>query len=189
MAASRETVPPAVIYSHPQVFGKCRDWLSANFPEVPLAETASTTAAARKAAAEPGAAAIASEAAAEIHKLTILESNIEDQPDNMTRFIVLSRSENVRTGDDKTTIFFSIKDRVGALAEIMEAFKRSGINMTWIQSRPSKRKPWDYIFWADLAGHYRDENLARALARASEMCHRLEVCGSFPVARFEEKGA
>ena len=185
MAASRDSLPLKAIYSHPQVFGQCRDWLSANLPEAPLVETASTTAAAQRAADEPGAAAIASAAAADIYGLMVIESNIEDQPDNMTRFLVLSKSENVRTGDDKTTIFFSIKDRVGALAEIINVFSRLGVNMSWIQSRPSKRKPWDYIFWADLTGHYRDENVAAALTEARELCHQLEVCGSFPAGRFE----
>jgi chorismate mutase / prephenate dehydratase len=184
-----ERKPPKVIYSHPQILGQCRDWLSANAPEAQQVEMASSTVAAERAAREPGAAAIASSVAADLYNLQILEANIEDQPDNMTRFILLAARECPRTGDDKTTIFFTIKDRVGALAEILSLFQRHGVNLTWIQSRPSRRKAWDYVFWADILGHCQDPAVAAALAEAREVCQQMDVCGSYPVARFEEGAA
>ena len=169
-----------VIHSHPQVFGQCREWLSANFPRVELAEASSTTAAAERAGQEAGAAAIASDTAAEIYGLEVLERAVEDNPDNVTRFFVLSRQESPRTGSDKTSLMFSISDAPGALYDMLRTFSDRGINLTRIESRPSKKKAWDYYFFVDLVGHSDDPEVGQAIEELSSRCRHLEVLGSYP---------
>ena len=177
---SREAI--RTIYSRPEVFGQCRQWLGANFPHAALLECPSTTAAAERAAAEPGAAAIASDTAAEIYGLTVLEQAIEDNPENVTRFVVVGREPAARTGKDKTSLMFSISDAPGALQGMLEPFSQRGINLTRIESRPSKRKAWDYYFFVDLEGHLEDPPVKAAIEELAGRCRHLEVLGSYPAA-------
>jgi chorismate mutase/prephenate dehydratase len=168
------------VYSHPQAIGQCRKWLEKNLPGVPVLETASTSKAAEIAAKEDDAAAIASELAAKIYDLWFVEHGIEDFKSNYTRFLVISREPSKRTGNDKTSIMFSTKDRPGALFFILEPFKKAKINLTKIESRPSKRKAWEYIFFVDLEGHMEDRKVKKALTLVKDYCLYLKILGSYP---------
>jgi len=168
------------IYSHPQIFGQCRLWLQKNLPQVELIEVSSSTKASQIAAKEKGSASIASLLAAEIYKLKVIEKDIEDSPHNITRFFVIGKNDAGRTGDDRTSILFSIKDKVGALHEMLIPFKKNKINLTKIESRPSKKRAWDYYFFVDLAGHRDEPGIRRALLELESKCKFLKVLGSYP---------
>ncbi len=169
------------IYSNPQVFGQCRLWLESNLPKTDLVEVSSTTRAAQIAAKEKNSACIASILAAKEYKLKIIAKDIEDSPHNITRFLVIGKSESDPTGNDKTSVVFSIKDRVGALHDMLVPFKKYKINLTKIESRPSKKKAWDYFFFVDLIGHAQDGKIKKALAELEEKCKFLKVLGSYPL--------
>ncbi len=168
------------VYSKSQVFGQCRLWLESNLPGRHLMETSSTTKAAEIAAKEKNSAAIASSLAAQIYKLKIREKSIEDSPHNVTRFLVIGEKEAGYTGRDKTSVLFSIKDRVGALHDMLVAFKNAKINLTKIESRPSKKKAWDYYFFVDMQGHVKEQRLKKALTNLEKKCHFLKIVGSYP---------
>lgn len=168
------------VYSNPQVFGQCRMWLERNLPGVQLFEVASTTQAAQKAQVEDGAAAIASELAATIYNLNVLERGIEDLPHNVTRFLVIGRHISPPTRHDKTSILVSIKDKVGALYEMLDPIRKNRVNMTKIESRPSKKRAWDYYFFIDLEGHVEDRRVKKALNAIEERVRFLKVLGSYP---------
>ncbi|MEJ2313267.1 MAG: prephenate dehydratase [Nitrospirota bacterium] len=168
------------IYSHPQPAAQCRGWLEANMPGVPLVEAASTAKAAETAAREKSAAAIASELAASVYGLKFVEKRIEDSRRNFTRFLVISAQSHPRTGNDKTSIMFSAKDRPGALYGVLEPFKRARINLTKIESRPSRRRAWEYIFFVDMLGHIEDRKVQKAIGEMKEACLFLKVLGSYP---------
>jgi len=170
------------IYSKPQVFDQCRSWLSANCPKADLVAVGSTAEAALLASRIDRTGAIASAMAAEMYGLKVLAAAIEDNPQNQTRFLVLGRESAEPTGRDKTCLLFSVPDRAGALVEVLDVFRRHGINMTKIESHPSPTKTWEYYFFVDIQGHAEDENVHRALQEARKHCRRLEVLGSFPVA-------
>jgi len=174
------------VHSHPQVFGQCREWLTANLSGPVRVEEPSTAAAADVAVRTEGAAAVASAMAAELKGLGVLEPNVEDNPRNVTRFFVIGSRPGERTGDDKTTVMFTLKDEVGALLNVLQSFRENGINLTWIHSRPSKQKAWDYSFYVDLEGHEEDDTVKVALEGVGERCHHLNVLGSYPVARRED---
>jgi len=144
------------VYSKAQVFAQCRNWLKANLPKAELVDASSTAEAARIAAETPGAAAIAGILAAETYDVRVLVSGIEDMPDNFTRFFVLGRHMAKPTGNDKTAIMCAIKDRPGALYNIITPLAESHMNLTRIESRPSQRKAWEYVFFIDLLGHADD---------------------------------
>lgn len=169
------------IYSNPQVFGQCRLWLEENLARTDKIEVTSTTRAAQIASREKYSACIASLLAAKVYSLKVIAKGIEDSPRNVTRFLVISTSEVDRTGDDRTSILFSIRDRVGALHDMLVPFKKYGINLTKIESRPSKRKAWDYYFFVDLKGHYKDSPVKKALAELEDRCTFLKILGSYPV--------
>ncbi|HAJ56263.1 MAG TPA: prephenate dehydratase [Candidatus Omnitrophica bacterium] len=169
------------IYSNPQVFGQCRIWLESNLPKADLIEVSSTTRAAQIASAEKNSACIASILAAKEYRLKVLARDIEDSPHNITRFLVIGKSVAQPTRYDKTSIVFSIKDRVGALHDMLVPFKKHKINLTKIESRPSKRKAWDYFFFVDLIGHAQDKNVKGALSELEEKCKFLKVLGSYPL--------
>ncbi len=169
------------IYSKPEVFGQCRLWLESNLPKADLIETSSTTRAAQIAAKEPRSACIASLLAAKEYGLKIIAQGIEDNPHNITKFLVIARHEAEPTGKDKTSIVFSIKDRVGALHDILLPFKRFRINMTKIESRPSKRKAWDYFFFVDFIGHRNEPKIRKALNELEGRCKFLKILGSYPL--------
>lgn len=168
------------IYSHPHAIAQSRRWLEANLPHVPLLEVASTAAAAEIASRDRGAAAIASELAARLYGLQVVSARIEDAVNNFTRFLIVGRRPALRTGHDKTSILFSIKDRVGALYEMLAPFADGGINLTKIESRPSKTKVWEYLFYVDFEGHGEDEPIRQALSRLADHCLFLKVLGSYP---------
>ncbi|PIQ89854.1 MAG: prephenate dehydratase [Candidatus Omnitrophica bacterium CG11_big_fil_rev_8_21_14_0_20_42_13] len=168
------------IYSNPQVFGQCRFWLRANLPHAELIEVSSTSRAAEIAAKEKNSACIASRLAGEVYKLALVAASIEDTKHNITRFLVVGKNESGATGKDKTSIAFSIKDKVGALQEMLAPFKKYKINLTKIESRPSKRKAWDYYFFIDLEGHMRDKNVKSAVDALSRQATYLRVLGSYP---------
>ncbi len=169
------------IYSNPQVFGQCRNWLLEHLPKAGQISVSSTTQAARTAVHEKGSAAIASVLAAEVYKLPVLRRNIQDIANNTTRFLVIGTQEAQPTGHDRTSILFSIKDKVGALHAMITPFYQNKINLTKIESRPSKRRAWDYYFFVDFEGHRLDRNAKRALAKLEDMCKYLKILGSYPV--------
>lgn len=169
------------IYSHPQVFGQCRNWLAINFPKAELVEVSSTSKAAELVKGDPSGAAIASELAASLNGLKVLERFIEDSAHNITRFLVVGKSIPGRTGHDKTSIMISIKDRVGALHDTLMPFKKNKINLTKIESRPSKRKAWHYYFFVDLLGHYDDKGVKKALEELEKDCEFVKLLGSYPI--------
>jgi chorismate mutase/prephenate dehydratase len=168
------------VYSHPQALGQCRRWLEANLPEAEQLATSSTTQAAELAAKDPSAAAIANELAADLYGLNLIMRGIEDSPHNFTRFLIIGHSIAKKSGSDKTSIMFSIRHRVGALAAILNAFAKSSLNLTRIESRPSRQKAWEYVFFVDLEGYAEDPEVIKALEGASEYCIFMKLLGSYP---------
>jgi len=168
------------IYSKPEVFAQCRNWLSATFKEAKTIAVTSTAKAAQMAAEETGAAAIGSVVAAELYRLKIICENIEDTTNNVTRFLVVSREDAKPTGEDKTAILFSTAHKAGALADVLEVFKRYNINLTNIESRPSKKRQWEYYFFVDFVGHRTDKQIQEGLEEARKHCLQLSILGSFP---------
>ncbi|NIP23763.1 MAG: prephenate dehydratase [Phycisphaerae bacterium] len=168
------------IYSKPEVFAQCRNWLSATFKNAQTVPVASTAKAAQMAAEESGAAAIGSKVAAELYGLRIVCENIEDIANNVTRFLVIGREDARPTGEDKTAILFSTAHKAGALADVLEVFKRFNINLTNIESRPSKKRQWEYYFFMDFVGHRTDEQVKKALEETRKHCLQLSTLGSFP---------
>jgi chorismate mutase/prephenate dehydratase len=169
------------VYSNPQVFGQCRLWLQENLPGTEMIEVSSTTRAAQIAAKEKYSASIASLLAAKVYKLKVIASDIEDSPHNITRFLVVGKTLVAQTGQDKTSILFSIKDRIGALHDMLMPFRKYRINLTKIESRPSKKKAWDYYFFVDLEGHQQNTRVKKALLELENKCTFLKVLGSYPI--------
>lgn len=168
------------IYSHPQALGQCRQWLRKKFPHCQLMETASTSRAAQMAAEDLKAAAVASSFAAQLYSLQVIESKIEDYLYNYTRFLVLGRQSSPRTGRDKTSLLFSIADSPGSLYEALKPFSEKAINLTKIESRPIKDRPWNYVFFVDFEGHATDPAIAEAMAGLKRKVLFLKPLGSYP---------
>ena len=168
------------IYSHPHAIAQCRNWLESNAPGVAVSEVHSTARAAEICAEDASAAAIASELAGEIYGLKVLKPRIEDNINNYTRFLVLSQKAPERTGKEKTSVMLSVKDKVGALYDLLRPFASHGVNLTKIESRPSRRKAWEYIFFVDIEGHTEEDRVKRALAEVKSRCLFLKVLGSYP---------
>lgn len=168
------------IYSKAEVFGQCRRWLHEHMAGVDLIPTSSTARAAEIAAREPGSAALASRLAAELHGVQVLEEGIQDFGGNVTRFLVIGRQYGPATGEDKTSILFSVKHKVGALYEALGTIRKYDLNMTKIESRPSKSKNWEYFFFVDFEGHTADEPVRKALEEIHEHCSMVTVLGSYP---------
>jgi chorismate mutase/prephenate dehydratase len=168
------------VYSHPQALAQCRGWIQNHLPEAETIEASSTTRAAELAAENPAAAAIASSLAAERYKLRILQANIQDNANNATRFLVLGRQLSQPSGKDRTSLILSIADEVGSLYRALAPFRRYRINLTKIESRPSKRTAWKYFFFIDFDGHITDPRIARAVKYVEEHCHFVKVLGSYP---------
>jgi len=168
------------LFSHPQALAQCRGWVQNNLPNVEVLETSSTTRAAEHAAATKNAAAIASSLAAERCHLRVLEADIQDNSENVTRFLVLGRQISPPTGRDRTSLMLSIADEVGALHRALSAFRRFRLNMTKIESRPNKRKAWEYYFFVDCDGHMNDRRVAKAIEVLNEHCNLVKVLGSYP---------
>ena len=171
-----------IVYSHPQVFAQSRDWLRDNLADAELVAMPSTAAAAREAAAQDGTAAIAPSIAAEPYDLTVLARNIEDRPDNRTRFFVLAEQSAPATGRDKTSLAFSSAHRAGSLHDALGPLHENGINMTLIQSRPARSRLWEYVFFVDFEGHVNDPLVSAAIEGLGKQCSSLKVLGSYPTA-------
>jgi chorismate mutase/prephenate dehydratase len=169
-----------VVCSHPMALAQAASWLRRELPGARLAEVDSTAEAARRAGVEPGVAAIGSVLAADAHGLTVLARNIQDARANTTRFIVLGSTWAERTGKDKTSVVFSVKDRPGVLKDALSAFAGEGINLTRIESRPSRRRAWTYVFFADFLGHPEEDRVKRALEALEEHCPYVAVIGAYP---------
>lgn len=168
------------IYSNPQATAQCRRWVESHLPGIPILETPSTAKAAEFASQDEEAAAIASELAAKVYDLHFVEKDIEDSKNNFTRFLVISKEYPSKSGKDKTSIMFSIKDRPGALHDILTPFKKARINLTKIESRPSRRKAWDYIFFVDMEGHIDDRKVKKAIENIKDNCLYVKILGSYP---------
>lgn len=169
------------VYSNPQVFGQCRFWLEKNLHHAELIDTSSTANAAQRAQNEDGAAAIGSRIAATLYNLPILAEGIQDFSQNVTRFLVVAKQIPAPTKHDKTSILVSIKDKVGALYEMLVPFKKHGINMTKIESRPSKRRAWDYYFYIDFIGHSKNARVEKMLKEIEKRTKSIKVLGSYPI--------
>jgi len=169
------------VYSNPQVFGQCRIWLQKNLPDAELIDVSSTTRAAELARREKNSAAIASLLASKVYGLKVLACGIQDSLQNVTRFLVVGKNVAARTGHDKTSLLFSIKDHVGALYEMLLPFRKYGVNLTKIESRPSKKKAWEYYFFVDISGHQDDYKIKKALKELERRCTYLKILGSYPI--------
>ncbi|NOX91053.1 MAG: prephenate dehydratase [Gammaproteobacteria bacterium] len=168
------------IYSHQQSLAQCREWLDVHLPGVERVSVSSNATAAQRAAAEEQVAAIASDIAADIYGLETLEANIEDNPDNTTRFLIVGRQPVSPSGDDKTSLLVSTPNKPGALHQLLKPFAENAISMSRIESRPSRLANWEYVFFIDINGHVEDEKVTRCLNALREKTAMLKVLGSYP---------
>ena len=182
---SKESAPEAVqrVYAHAQSLAQCHEWLNRNLPHVQRTPVVSNAEGARQAAQEPHAACIGSHAAAELYDLQVLARNIEDQPNNTTRFVVIGHDAPVSSGRDKTSLAMSARNRPGAMHELLTPFAENGVDMTRLESRPSRTGLWEYVFFVDLKGHQQDANVARALEQLRDRASFLKILGSYPAAQ------
>jgi chorismate mutase/prephenate dehydratase len=168
------------VYSHPQALGQCRHWLSHNLPNAAQIEVASTALAARLTRDDPVAAAVASDLAGQLYDLRIAKPRIEDELNNVTRFLVIGRETAPPSGRDKTSILFSLKDEAGVLFKVLAPLAEAGINLSRIESRPSRKRLWDYVFFIDVDGHQTDEKVQAAIELLAAKCEFVRVLGSYP---------
>ncbi|RMF96550.1 MAG: prephenate dehydratase [Candidatus Schekmanbacteria bacterium] len=168
------------IVSHPQPIAQCREWLTKNMPSVKIETVSSTSMAAKIASKDKTKGAIASKMASDIYNLKPVYEHIEDSVNNFTRFLILGKEINEKTGKDKTSIIFAVNDRAGALHDALSFFSENRISLTKIESRPSKKKPWEYIFYIDFLGHIENRAVKRALAKLEANCLFLNILGSYP---------
>ena len=168
------------LFAHPQALAQCRAWVQNNLPRVEIIETSSNARSAELASTEDDTAAIAGLLAAEKYGLRAVEYDIQDNAANATRFLVLGRQCSPPTGRDRTSLMISLVDKVGALHRALAAFRRHRLNMTKIESRPSKRKAWEYFFFIDCDGHVSDHRVAKAIAELEQQCSFVKVLGSYP---------
>jgi prephenate dehydratase len=182
---SMELMDIQIVYSHPQALAQCRDFIEKNLPKAELRETSSTAIAVKDIKGKKNAAAIGSNLAAEVYEMKILAEGIEDNKNNFTRFIVLAKNDGESTGNDRTSIIFSVKHIPGALHDALSIFANRKINLTKIESRPNKNKPWEYVFFCDFEGHKNDKILQEALDELKQKAAFLKILGSYP--RFVKK--
>ncbi|MCU1283419.1 MAG: prephenate dehydratase [bacterium] len=175
------------VYSHPQALAQCRHWLSSNLPNVAQIEVASTALAARLTRDDPVAAAVASELAGQLYDLKVARKKIEDEVRNVTRFLVIGREPAPATGRDKTSILFSLKDSAGVLFRVLQPLADAGLNLSRIESRPSRKKLWDYVFFIDVDGHTSEPSVQSAIAALQSRCEFVKVLGSYPRAGTSEE--
>jgi chorismate mutase / prephenate dehydratase len=181
LSGKREEVTKIV--AHQQLLAQCRGYLGANFPQTEVEAVASNALAAQRAAADATLAALASAAAGEAYGLRPIATNVQDLATNMTRFLVIGTRPVERSGKDKTTLLFAVADRVGTLNQALNLFARNAINISKIESRPLRARPWEYLFFVDVMGHRDDPKLARALKSLSAKALFLKVLGSYPEGR------
>jgi chorismate mutase/prephenate dehydratase len=187
MSLSGEMERVRKVYSHPQPTAQCRQWIEKHIPQLPIIEAESTASAAQRAAEDPEGAAIAGEAAVRFYGLKVIEKSIEDNVHNVTRFLTVSKEMAERTGYDKTSIVFAFKNEPGALFKILRPFADKGINLTKIESRPSGKKAWEYVFFVDMEGHVEDLPVREALELLQDQSFFLKILGSYPRARNEDR--
>ncbi|MBW2645363.1 MAG: prephenate dehydratase [Deltaproteobacteria bacterium] len=171
------------IYSHPQPAAQCRMYLNTHFPNVKLVETQSSAVAAEKAASNKKIAAIASEYAAKEYSLKMIDRNIEDSANNITKFFVIGQHLNKKSSHSKTSILFSLKDRPGVLYDALRPFSKNGVNLTKIESRPTREKAWDYVFFIDMDGHIEDDPIQEAVEELNSKARFVKVLGSYPACK------
>jgi len=170
------------VYSIPTAVAQCRNWLHANLPHVEIVDVSTTAKGAQLCVEEPTSAAIATSLAAEMYGLDVLAERIEDNPQNRTRFLVVGYIEPTPSGKDKTSVMFSVQHKAGALFRAMSVFEKYDINLTMIESRPTKLTPWEYVFFIDCQGHAKDQPIQKALAALKEHTLFVTVLGSYPEA-------
>ena len=180
LSRAREPGQIKSVRAHQQALAQCREWLDANLPNAERVAVSSNAEAARMAAGDDSVAAIAGDAAAEMYGLAVLVPNIEDDPNNTTRFLVVGDHDVGRSGRDKTSLLVAVHNRAGALYALLEPIARHGVSMTKIESRPSRVSKWDYVFFVDIEGHVEDGNVARALEELQSQASLLKVLGSYP---------
>jgi len=171
------------VYSHPQPLAQCRNWLEENLPHIPVVDVASTTMAAQIVSEDYSAAAIASEYAASVYDLKVVRERIEDQVNNFTRFLVVGKKIADECGDDKTSLMFAVKDEPGILYRMLEPFASRGVNLCKIESRPMKKKAWEYVFFLDLLGHVSSPAVQSAIEELKGYCQFVKLLGSYPRAK------
>lgn len=170
------------VYSHPQSLAQCRKWLDANFPKVERVPLNSNAEAARRVQGEWNSAAIAGDMAEKLYGLTRLRENLEDQPDNSTRFLIIGKEKIPVSGSDKTSIIVFVRNEPGALYNLLEPFHQHGVDLTRVETRPSRTSKWSYVFFIDFSGHQDDPNIAATLTEVSGRVAELRVLGSYPSA-------
>jgi chorismate mutase/prephenate dehydratase len=170
------------VYSHSQSLAQCHEWLNLHLPGIERVPVASNAEAARIVVNEEGVVAVAGDMAAERYGLHALAQNIEDEPNNTTRFLVLGSHDTGRSGKDKTSLVMSAKNIPGAVHELLGPLARHGVSMTKLESRPSRMELWEYLFFVDIEGHIQDEVIAKSLAELKEKAAFLKILGSYPVA-------
>jgi len=172
------------LYSHPSVFGQCRNYIARNLSFAEQIEVSSTSEAVKLAAKWPTlGAAICSKFAGKLYGMNILDEHIEDLAHNYTRFLVMGKSIPPPSGKDKTSFLFSLKDKPGILHDALSPFKKRKINLTKIESRPSKKKAWEYLFFVDCEGHAHQKKIQNVIAELSQFCDSLKILGSYPAGR------
>lgn len=169
------------IYSHPQSLAQCRKWLDLNYPLAERIPVNSNAEAAKRIKGEWNSAAIASSTAADLYELTIVDERIEDEPDNATRFIIIGTQAIPPSGEDKTSLVVAVRNKPGALHDILEPLHRFDVDMTRLQSRPSKNSAWNYVFFIDVKGHVSEENIQNAIKEVAEQAADVKILGSYPV--------
>ncbi|MGD8841855.1 MAG: prephenate dehydratase [Gammaproteobacteria bacterium] len=180
LSLSRDPTALKKVYAHQQALAQCREWLDSNLPLAERVAVSSNAEAARIAAGDAAAGAIAGTPAAETYGLNIMAANIEDDPGNTTRFLIVGRQKPAPSGRDKTSLMMSVHNRSGALYSLLEPISRHGVSMTKIESRPSRLSKWDYVFFVDVEGHVEDAAVAAAIKELSERASSLKVLGSYP---------
>jgi chorismate mutase/prephenate dehydratase len=180
LSRARQLSSITAVYSHPQALAQCRMWIGKHLPRAQVVQTSSTAAAAREAHTDERAAAIGADIAAELHDVPILRKGIQDRRENATRFVVLAQDDAPPSGRDRTTLAFGVAHHEGALRRVLSDFETAGVNLTRIESRPSRKAPWQYVFLVDVEGHRADPALAKALRAAKKSAAFLKVIGSYP---------
>jgi chorismate mutase/prephenate dehydratase len=170
------------IYSHPQSLGQCQGWLNANLPHAERIAAASNTEAVMLASKEKDSAAIAGKQAAEIYDVAVLAENIEDDPRNTTRFLLIGNQDVSPSGKDKTSLVMSAPNRPGAVHDLLAPLARHGVSMTKLESRPARSGLWEYVFFMDIEGHQQDDAVGAALTELKQVAAFVKVLGSYPVA-------
>ena len=170
------------VYSHAQSLAQCRQWLNSNFPAIERVAVSSNAEAAKRVQGEWNSAAIAGDMACELYSLEKLHEKIEDNPDNSTRFLIIGREEVPKSGKDRTSVVVSVRNKPGALHDLLEPFQRHNVDMTRLESRPSRNSNWTYVFFIDFEGHIEDQSVSNVLDELNSQVVELKVLGSYPCA-------